>query len=126
MTKLHMFLHNFIQKKLSDRPPFYDFFKMITPEIFVYLFKYELEQTTALVLSFCRSRRFVKKVLKLLNNQETAEYIADYLSNCEDKYIDPEVVGDINRCCRNLLENYTETKSQLYRTNMTNVLKRKM
>jgi AraC-like DNA-binding protein len=79
----------------SERP-FQKLFRFTTPKDFITLFNTELPQTKAFILSFSPSKRYVRRVLHLLDQQEIREddlykrsstLIRDYLQRCfEDTF----------------------------------------
>ena len=103
--------------------PFEQFFKKVTPEIFVSSFQNEMVQTTAFVLSFCKSKKFIQKVLEIINNEEVTEHITLYLSTCKESDFDPNVARSIELYCEKILSYYDEGKMpSVFRNNMSNLL----
>jgi len=45
-------------------------FRHLSPRDFVFLFRNEYIQTVAFILSFCPKRSYIKRVLKMYNNDE--------------------------------------------------------
>jgi hypothetical protein len=76
--------------------PFQKLFHFTTPKDFITLFNFELPQTKAFILSFSPSKGYVRRVLHLLDEQESHErdlgkrsstIIRDYLQRClEDTF----------------------------------------
>ena len=81
--------------------PFSRLYKNVSPEDFILLFKDEIPQTMAFILSFCPRRSFIKKVIRLLEknekNDSTFEIklrtIHEYLSRCNRNSYDNDLVN---------------------------------
>jgi flagellar motor switch protein FliG len=75
--------------------PFAQVFKCLSPKDFAYVFCGEAAQTIAFVLSFSRNGGYIKKVLKILNNEDTTEIVAAYLRKVSEEGADPEFIKKI-------------------------------
>jgi len=79
--------------------PFFKLYSCISPEGFVWLFKGEIPQTTAFILSFCPKKNFVRKVIHLLKEEEKKDSdlkitctICEYLSRCRSSSYDTNLI----------------------------------
>ena len=103
--------------------PFEQFYKKATPEIFIYLFQNELVQTIAFVLSFCKNKKFIRKVLSLMDNAEVSEHIIQYLAICKDIGFDPYTCREIEKWCDKMVEKYCDGEFNLnMRSNVKHIL----
>jgi uncharacterized protein (DUF1499 family) len=78
------------------------------------VFKGEADQTVAFLLSFSRSRKYVKKVLKILNDKDTADVVSSYLRTVSEEWIDLEFVKKIEIYLENTIQhgkNLSSSKS---------------
>ena len=81
--------------------PFHKLYSCVSPEGFILLFKGEIPQTMAFILSFCPRKCFVRKVIRLFEKKEkddsslkkTSHTIREYLSRCERKFHDNDLVS---------------------------------
>jgi hypothetical protein len=83
-------MFGFSRKKQSV--PFSKLFQAVSPMDFVTIFNIESAQTKAFILSFCPKRNYIKKVMRLLDIQESSEInlrnrssfvIREYLNRCQ-------------------------------------------
>jgi peptidoglycan hydrolase CwlO-like protein len=89
--------------------PFKKFYDHIRPEDFAYLFQGESVSTVAFILSFCRKKTFIKKVLREWNSDEITESISKYLSTCTEIYFDADLTRQIEIYCDKLIELYKDS-----------------
>jgi flagellar motor switch protein FliG len=75
--------------------PFARLFKSLSPKGFASVFGGEAEQTIAFLLSFSRNKGYVKKVLKILNDEDITNTVSGYLRNVSEKDVDPEFINKI-------------------------------
>jgi flagellar motor switch protein FliG len=89
--------------------PFADFFKGCNPKVFFLLFKKEQPQTIAFILSFCKKKSYIKKVINIFldenYNQNFIEVIIKYLKRCKSDF-DSWITRDIEKHCLKRLLNY--------------------
>jgi flagellar motor switch protein FliG len=109
--------------------PFAKLFMHITPKDFIALFKQELPQTIAFILSFSPGRGYVKKVLRLLENRERAQRrlengddtvekkisftIQDYLRKRREESFDRVFVSDVEQEVNRMIAEYEDLSTQL-------------
>jgi hypothetical protein len=84
--------NNFLSKK---EYPLAQIFKCLSPKDFTNAFGGEAAQTIAFILSFSRNGGYIKKVLKILNNENTAEVVSVYLRKVSEEGADPEFIKKI-------------------------------
>jgi len=90
-------------KMFKKQTPFSELYDSVSPKDFVSLFGGEIPQTMAFILSFCRRKRFVKKVVELLDEKEeglnplekSSFTIREYLSKCGEDVFDKNFVREI-------------------------------
>jgi hypothetical protein len=68
----------FKQRK-KPAPSFSFLFKALNPCEFFFYFQNEYPQTLAFILSFAPNRGYVKKVIALVQNEDTKHALTDYL-----------------------------------------------
>lgn len=80
--------------------PFMKLYNYVTPEEFIMLFKNEIPQTIAFILSFCPKKSFIKKTIRLLEKKkkntgalETIYVIQEYLSRRYNNTNDNELIS---------------------------------
>jgi flagellar motor switch protein FliG len=116
---------NFIKVKnytYGPTVPFKSFYSNCTPEIFFLLLKNELPQTIAFILSFCRKKTFIKKVLLILQKdsfyKDYLHEVVGYLENC-NKPFDQFFTRTIEKYCEKSLDNYLDgSNSEFFRKNI--------
>jgi hypothetical protein len=103
--------------------PFAALFKYVSPKDFISLFNLEIPQTAAFLLSFSPSKRYVKKVLCLLDHKERALYpdddtrvlekrtsfiIREYLQRCRDESCDRVFIQKIEQEVNRMISGYED------------------
>jgi hypothetical protein len=95
--------------------PFYKLFQVVSPKEFVTMFNSELAQTKAFILSFSPRKRYVKKVLCLLDIQESNEkdlikrssfVIRGYLSRCQEDTFNINFVQAVEKEVKSMIAEY--------------------
>jgi len=100
--------------------PFYRLYSCVSPEDFAVLFEDEFAQTIAFILSFCPKKRFVKKVISLLEKKEKnadaleiTSTIREYLSRCHNNSYDNNLVSIVEEqilIMTDGFKNYSDSK----------------
>jgi flagellar motor switch protein FliG len=108
--------------------PFDYFFKKCDPKLFVFMLKNEYPQTIAFILSFCKSKVYIKKVLGLLNQEnfpkESLDLIINYLKNCKSDF-DAWITREIEKYCEKKLKNFKNgSEREFFRKNIKISLKK--
>jgi hypothetical protein len=80
--------------------PFFKLYSCVSPEDFVWLFKGEIPQTVAFILSFCPRKNFFRKVMNLLIEEEKKDSnlnvtctIREYFSRCGNSSYDNALIN---------------------------------
>jgi hypothetical protein len=106
-------MFKFDNKKQSI--PFDKLFQLVSPEEFVTVFNSELAQTKAFILSFSPRRKYVQKVLRLLDTQESNEnnlmnrssfVICEYLNRCQESDFNINFVQTVDKEIGNMIAGY--------------------
>jgi hypothetical protein len=103
--------------------PFAKLFQVVTPKDFVTLFDSDLAQTKAFILSFSPKKKYVQKVMCLLDVQELSEkdltrrssvIIQEYLNRCQEDVFNLTLVQDLEKEVENMIagyENFNDLRS---------------
>ena len=93
--------------------PFFKLYRCISPEDFVWLFKGEIPQTVAFILSFCPKKSFVKKVIRLLREKEEKDStlkitvtIREYLSVCRNSSYDNTLINIVEEQISTMIDGF--------------------
>jgi hypothetical protein len=109
-----MFKYN--NKKQTN--PFAKLFQVVTPKDFVTIFNSDLAQTKAFILSFSPRKNYVKKVIQLLDAQESDEndltrrssfIIREYLNQCQEDTFDLAFVQAVEKEIETMIAGYENT-----------------
>jgi hypothetical protein len=106
--------------------PFQNFFKKVTPNEFVYFFKGETLQCMAFILSFCKSKSYIRKTLSYLS-EDAAVYINNYINECHEDFINHDITKEIEIFCEKLIKRYQDGEfSKTFRSQTSNFLSRQI
>jgi hypothetical protein len=106
--------------------PFKTFFKRVTPNEFVYFFKDETLQCMAFILSFCKSKSYIRKTLSYLS-EDAAIYINNYINECHEDFINHDITKEIEIFCEKLIKRYQDGEfSKTFRSQTSNFLSKKI
>jgi hypothetical protein len=95
--------------------PFAGLFQAASPKDFVAIFNSELAQTMAFILSFSPKKKYVQKVMRLLDAQETYKtnstqkssfIIREYLNQCQEDAFSLAFVQDVEKEIEGVIEGY--------------------
>jgi hypothetical protein len=101
--------------KKKESVPFYKLFRVVSPKEFVTIFNFELAQTKAFILSFSPRKSYVKKVLYLLDIQESDEkdlikrssfVIREYLNRCQEDTFNINFVQAVEKEVKSMIAGY--------------------
>jgi hypothetical protein len=97
--------------------PFQKLFHFTTPKDFITLFNSELPQTKAFILSFSTSKEYVRRVLRLLDEQEShggdfskwsSTIIRGYLQRCLEDTFDMNFVKAVEDEVNTIIAGYED------------------
>jgi hypothetical protein len=100
--------------------PFAKLFKSVTPKDFVAIFNSDLAQTKAFILSFSPRKSYVKKVIRILDVQESDEnnltgkssfIIREYLNQCHEDNFDLSFVLTVENEIETMITEYKNTRN---------------
>jgi hypothetical protein len=89
--------------------PFAELFSRTIPADFVSLFNREAPQTIVFLLSYCRSGRYVKKVLRLFHNDDLQPLLEAYKAkNQPDRFnrLNSEFISTLEKYTVQLLDQF--------------------
>ncbi|MCL2704725.1 MAG: hypothetical protein FWE72_00760 [Spirochaetaceae bacterium] len=84
-----------IFSKNKKHYPFEEMYQKLSPKDFYAIFRNEAYQTITFLLSFSRSKQYVKKALKLWKDVEVEQVYQDYVKKPKDEKPDAEFVKSI-------------------------------
>jgi hypothetical protein len=102
-------------KKIRQSSPFARLFQVVSPKEFITIFNSELAQTKAFILSFSPRKGYVKKVLHLLNSQESDRdvlmdrssfIIREYLNRCSEDTFNINFVQGVEKEVESMITGY--------------------
>jgi flagellar motor switch protein FliG len=103
--------------------PFNHFYKKCSPENFIAIFKNEMPQTIAFILSFCSKQKYIQKVIKLLISEKVCNngditLIINYLRHCKTDF-NPTITRNIENYCDKKINNLKNGfNCELFRKNV--------
>jgi hypothetical protein len=95
--------------------PFTRLFQVMAPKDFIAIFNSELAQTMAFILSFSPSKKYVQKVMRLLDAQEAYKanptqrssfVIREYLNQCQEDTFNINFVQEVEKEVESMIAGY--------------------
>lgn len=91
--------------------PFAHLFRCLSPKDFVSVFGGEADQTIAFLLSFSRNRLYIKKVLRIIDDDDLADAVSHYLRNVSEQGVDPAFVSKIEKYLESSMQRWKDLAS---------------